>query len=197
MTATVAVAAQEIGTPTPAGTATGAGTATPPPPPLETALTGEATPASGATELAPAQLPAATTRPEVQAAAGGAYSIVRSDVYPYTVLPNESWTVVSVRTGVPIDALQAANPQAIRPLEWLLTREVLDIPVLPQPDWPRPFVARYTVLPGDSWSRIGTDWQVSPTLLWAVNPHLWRWWQVLIAGDEMLIPPAPVWPPAP
>lgn len=126
---------------------------------------------------------------------GGAYAIVTSGVYPYKVLPNESWTIVSGRTGVPIDALQAANPQAIRPSAWLLTNEVLDIPVLPQPDWPRSFVALYTVQPGDSWSSIGAAWQVSPTLLWAVNPELRRWWHVLIAGDEMIIPPAPAWPP--
>ena len=127
---------------------------------------------------------------------GGAYALVTAGVYPYKVLPDESWTIVSGRTGVSIDALQAANPQAMRPSEWLLTNEVLEIPVLPQPDWPRSFVALYTVQPGDSWSSIGAGWQVSPTLLWAVNPELRRWWRVLLAGDEMIIPPAPAWPPA-
>lgn len=133
----------------------------------------------------------------VRVVAGGAYSIVGAGVYPYRVLPNDSWTMVSGRSGVPIDVLQAANPQAIRPSEWLLTNEVLDIPVLSQPEWPRSFVVLYTVQTGDSWSSIGTDWQVSPMLLWAVNPALWRWWQVLVAGDEMTIPPAPAWPPEP
>ena len=125
-----------------------------------------------------------------------ALSVISAGFYPYKVLPDESWTVVAGRTGVPIDALQAANPQAIRPSEWLLTNEVLRIPVLPQPDWPRASVVLYTVQPGDSWNSIGVEFQVSPTLLWAVNPELRRWWHVLIAGDEMIIPPAPTWPPA-
>jgi LysM repeat protein len=115
-----------------------------------------------------------------------------ADIYPYKVLPDESWTVVSGRTGVPIAALQAANPQAIRDNEWLLTNEVLQIPVLPQPDWLRSSVVIHAVQPGESWYSIAADFQISHTLLWAVNWHLRRPWGVLITGDEMIVPPAPV-----
>jgi len=111
--------------------------------------------------------------------------------YPYKVLPNESWTVVAGRTGVAIADLQAANPQAIRGREWLLTNEVLQVPVLPQPEWPRAAVLLHTVQAGESWYRIAADYRISPTLLWAVNAHLWRPLGVLIAGDEMIVPPAP------
>ena len=122
----------------------------------------------------------------------GAAATTGADIYPYKVLPNESWTVVSGRTGVPIAALQAANPQAIRDNEWLLTNEVLQIPVLPQPDWLRSSVLVDIVQPGESWNSIGARFQISPTLLWAVNGHLRRPWGVLMAGDEMIVPPGPV-----
>jgi hypothetical protein len=110
-------------------------------------------------------------------------------------LPDESWSIVAGRTGVAITDLQAANPQAMRANAWLLTNEVLQIPVMPQPEWPRAGVILYTVQPGDSWNSIAADFQISPTLLWAVNWHLRRPWGVLITGDEMIIPPGPQWPP--
>ncbi|MCB9118697.1 MAG: LysM peptidoglycan-binding domain-containing protein [Caldilineaceae bacterium] len=182
-TGTPAVAVSETATPT----------ATPAP--VTVAEVTPSAPGTPATAAARTPLAAVTARPTAESAAGGGYAILAAGFYPYTVLPDESWTIVSGRTGVPIDALQAANPQAIRPSQWLLTNEVLEIPVLPQPGWPRAAVVLYTVQPGDSWNSIGADLQVSPTLLWAVNPALRRWWQVLIAGDEMIIPPAPAWPP--
>jgi hypothetical protein len=137
-----------------------------------------------------------TTTPKAAAATpadSGAAVTVGAAVYPYKVLPNDSWTVVSSLTGVPMDALQAANPQAMRPNEWLLTNEVLQIPVLPQPDWPRSSIILYTVQPGESWNSSGARFQISPTLLWAVNWHLRRPWGVLITGDEMIVPPGPRW----
>ena len=119
---------------------------------------------------------------------------VGAATYPYKVLPDDSWSVVARRTGVPIGALQATNPQAIHPNEWLITNELLQIPVAPQPGWLRSSVVLYTVQPGESWNSIATDFQVSPTLLWAVNWHLRRPWGVLITGDEMIVPPGPRWP---
>ena len=135
----------------------------------------------------------ATAASAATAADTGAAVTVGADVYLYKVLPDESWTIVAGRTGVPIAALQAANPQAIRDNEWLLTNEVLQIPVRPQPGWPRSSIVIYTVQPGESWNSIAADFLVSPTLLWAVNPHLRRPWGVLITGDQMFVPPAPRW----
>ena len=93
------------------------------------------------------------------------------------------------------ERIVAANPQAIRANAWLLTNEVLAVPVMLQPEWPRADVIRYTVQQGDSWNSIAADFQISPTLLWAVNWHLRRPWGVLITGDEMIVPPGPRWPP--
>lgn len=153
------------------------------------ARTSTATLTATATETRPSP----STEPSVSSEEQ-ALTHLSADGYPYTVLPGESWIVVSERTGVSLQMLQAANPQAIRPSGWLMVNEVLEIPVAPQADWPRTGVGVYTVRTGDSWSRIGAHFAVSPTLLWAVNPTLRRPWQVLVAGDPMTIPPAPRWP---
>lgn len=205
-TATVIAALPGTSTREATGTATETMAATVTPAAEATGAAMDATTLLTATTAPSDTAPAATPRPGSSTAPSAGRGASQSDsdalpvlsagFYPYKVLPDENWTIVAGRTGVPIDALQAANPQAIRPSEWLLTNEVLEIPVLPQPDWPRASIVLYTVQPGDSWSSIGADLQVSPTLLWAVNPQLRRWWQVLISGDEMIIPPAPAWPPA-
>ena len=111
--------------------------------------------------------------------------------YHYTALPGDSWGTVAGRTGVTIDDLKTANPQALRPTGWLMLGEVLVIPIIPQSNWPRATIVVVTVAPGESWSGIAAEYTVSRTLLWAVNPSLRRPGDVLITGDQMVIPPAP------
>ena len=113
------------------------------------------------------------------------------DAYLYTVLPGDSWGTVSQRTGVSMDMLKASNPQALRPTGWLLMGDVLTIPILPQPNWPRSAIEIYTVQPRESWNWIADKFMVSHTLLWAVNPELQRPNKVLYTGDQLIIPPAP------
>ncbi len=79
----------------------------------------------------------------------------------------------------------------MRPTGWLLVDEVLMIPILPRSDWPRTTVETYAVQPGESWSKIAAQFQISRTLLRAVNPELRRPGYVLFTGDIMVIPPAP------
>ena len=146
------------------------------------------TPVLPATPVAQTSVPPpVSTRVPRQVTADG----TQASFYSYTVLPGDSWGTVAGRTGVAIDDLKAANPQALRSTGWLMLGEVLAIPILPQPDWPRTTIVVVTVAPGESWSGIAAKYTVSPTLLWAVNPSLRRPGKVLITGDQMVIPPAP------
>jgi LysM repeat protein/tetratricopeptide (TPR) repeat protein len=46
----------------------------------------------------------------------------------YVVQPGDSWTSLSLKTGISIRELQAANPQAVRPTGWLIVGEELQLP---------------------------------------------------------------------
>lgn len=128
--------------------------------------------------------------PVAQAAPAEASS-VQSCGYWYTVRPGDSWSRVSAATGVSIAALQAANPNLVRPPQnWLFVGDQMWIPCgAPPPPQPPPCGYWYTVQPGDSWSRISARTGVSVGALQAANPGLVRppsnW---LFVGDRMWIP---------
>ena len=50
------------------------------------------------------------------------------DGYNYTVQQGDSWATVAQRTGVSVDALKEANPDAVRENDWLLVGETLLVP---------------------------------------------------------------------
>src|SRR3954465_2275208 len=51
------------------------------------------------------------------------------DTYDYTVQEGDSWPTVASHTGVSVEALQAANPEAAaRDTGWLMVGETLEIP---------------------------------------------------------------------
>ncbi len=109
----------------------------------------------------------------------------RGEGYWYTVRPGDSWWSISVQTGIPVGALQAANPQAIRPNLWLWQGERLWIPT-GQVTRQRGYW--YIVQPGDSWLDLAIRTGVSVSVLkrlnpQAVHPHDWMW-----AGDRIFIP---------
>lgn len=127
----------------------------------------------------------------VAQAAPAEVSSVQSCGYWYTVRPGDSWSRVSAATGVSIAALQAANPNLVRPPQnWLFVGDQMWIPCGAPPPPPPPSCGYwYTVQPGDSWSRISARTGVSISALQAANPGLVRppsnW---LFVGDHMWIP---------
>lgn len=62
-----------------------------------------------------------------------ALSLSRPSLSPgwYIVQPGDSWSSLAARTGLSIRALQAANPYAARPNQWLVIGERLWIPRMP------------------------------------------------------------------
>ena len=117
----------------------------------------------------------------------------RGEGYWYTVRPGDSWWSISVQTGIPVGALQAANPQAIRPNLWLWQGERLWIPT-GQVTRQRGYW--YIVQPGDSWLDLAIRTGVSVSVLkrlnpQAIHPNDWMW-----AGDRIFIPTSAV-PEAP
>ena len=137
----------------------------------------------------------------------------------YEVRPGDSWTNLSARTGISIEALQAANPGAVRESGWLIVGETL---VLPGPTSELPTavpptavpptavpptavpeeaasqeaaaVQTYQVQAGESWNSVAQKLGVSADLLRAANPQAVRPGLVLYR-DEILTVPA-VTPPA-
>ena len=103
--------------------------------------------------------------------------------YTYAVQRGDNWYSVSVRTGVSIDDLQAANPQAVRASGWLITGEKLFIPT----DKPVA-TTTYTVQPGESWSIIAKKFGISMGLLKAANPQAVRYDDVLRRNEVLNIP---------
>ena len=103
--------------------------------------------------------------------------------YTYAVQRGDNWYSVSVRTGVSIDDLQAANPQAVRGSGWLITGEKLFIPT----DKPVA-TTTYTVQPGESWSIIAKKFGISIGLLKAANPQAVRYDDVLRRNEVLNIP---------
>lgn len=127
--------------------------------------------------------------------------------YWYSVQPGDSWSRVSARTGVPVGALQAANPGLVRPpRNWLYVGDVMWIPCSPAPPGPPPGPPPpscgywYTVRPGDSWSVIAARTGTSISALQAANPSKVRPGNVIFAGESLWIPcgggpPSPPPPP--
>jgi LysM repeat protein len=143
--------------------------------------------------------------PSVQAAPEPAPAAV-SCGYWYTVRPGDSWSRVSARTGVPVGALQAANPGLVRPpRNWLYVGDTMWIPCNPAPPPPAPPPSCgywYRVQPGDSWSVIAARTGTSVSQLQAANPSKVRPGNVIYAGESLWIPcggsvPPPSPPPHP
>lgn len=103
--------------------------------------------------------------------------------YTYTVQPGDNWTVVARRVGLPVEELQAANPQAVRPSGWLIVGEKLFVPTAPLAE-----EEFYTVQPGDGWTIIADRLGIPTALLQAANPRYLRPNLVLHAGERLLIP---------
>ena len=108
--------------------------------------------------------------------------------YWYTVQRGDSWSKVARRTGVPVRALQAANPDKVRPPRyWLYAGDMLWIPC----DEPPPPVCQYhyRVQWGDSWAKVSRKTGVPVHLLQQANPNKVRpprYW--LYAGEVLCIP---------
>lgn len=104
--------------------------------------------------------------------------------YEYTVQEGESWDTVAARTGVSVNDLKAANPEAAaRENGWLLVGETLLVPV---PAAAPPKI--HKVQAGESWHSIAAQYNISVSLLRAANPHAVRDSNVLYRGDELVIP---------
>jgi hypothetical protein len=118
--------------------------------------------------------------------------------YPYagyrcgywaTVQRGESWSSISAYTGVPIRALQAANPGKVRPPRyWLYAGESLWIPCGGPPP-PPACMYFYKVRHGDGWYSVSRHTGVPVPMLQAANPGKVRppkYW--LYAGETLCIP---------
>lgn len=103
--------------------------------------------------------------------------------YTYVVQRGDNWYTVSVRTGASIDALQAANPQAVRRSGWLITGEKLFVPTQKPVN-----TTTYTVQRGESWSVIAKKFGISIGLLKAANPQAIRPDDVLHRNETLVIP---------
>lgn len=106
--------------------------------------------------------------------------------YVYTVREGDSWESVARLTGLSVDQLKEANPDAVRDTEWLLAGEELVIPISGG--------ARrtHTVEAGESWGSIADQYNVSVALLQAANPASVRTGSILYRGERLVIPPAGV-----
>ncbi len=104
--------------------------------------------------------------------------------YWYTVQPGDSWWKLSQNTGIPMVALQAANPKISHYRDWLIIGEAIWIPKMDHNYY-------YVVRPGDSWLSVSLLTGVSGAKLRAANPkqardaHGW-----LYVGDRLTVPVA-------
>ncbi len=106
--------------------------------------------------------------------------------YIYTVQEGDSWDTVARKTGVDVDTLQAANPDAMRSTGWLLSGEKLTVPAVGDAE-----SQTHVVGAGESWSSIAEMYGVSVNLLFAANPDAVRPGLVLYRGETLVIPAAP------
>ncbi len=106
------------------------------------------------------------------------------DGYNYTVQQGDSWATVAQRTGVSVDALKEANPDAVRENDWLLVGETLLVPsrLSSSPTY-------HIVTAGESWNSIAEDYGVPVDLLRAANPGSIRTGNILYRGERLVIPP--------
>ena len=108
--------------------------------------------------------------------------------YTYAVQRGDNWDTVAARTGIPVETLQAANPQAIRENLWLRIGDDLFVPT--ESVSLTDATSVHTVKFGESWSIIAAKYDVPIRLLQAVNPDSIRTDLVLYRDEELLIPPA-------
>lgn len=112
-------------------------------------------------------------------------TVFAQDGYDYTVQEGESWDTVAAQTGVSVDELQAANPEAAeRENGWLLVGETLLIPTAAVATPTR----NHKVQSGESWNSIADDYGISVGLLRAANPQAVRSSNILYRGEELVIP---------
>ena len=110
--------------------------------------------------------------------------------YDYTVLQGDNWDSVAATTGVSVEALQAANPEAAeRESGWLLVGETLTVPSIATSTPSTPAII-HKVESGESWNSIANDYNVSVGLLRAANPQAIRQGNILYRGEELIIPVA-------
>lgn len=103
--------------------------------------------------------------------------------YNYTVQNGDSWESVAASTGVSVDALKAANDEAVRENDWLLVGETLLIPS----DLSTSSVS-HTIKSGESWNSIAEDYGIPADLLRAANPNSIRAGNILYRGEILIIP---------
>lgn len=103
--------------------------------------------------------------------------------YTYVVQRGDNWYTVSVRTGLSIAELRAANPQAVRSSGWLITGEKLFVPTQKPVN-----TTTYNVKAGESWSVIAKKFGISIGLLKAANPKSVRPDDVLHRNETLVIP---------
>lgn len=103
--------------------------------------------------------------------------------YTYVVQRGDNWYTVSVRTGLSIAELRAANPQAVRGSGWLITGEKLFVPTKQPVN-----TTTYNVQAGESWSVIAKKFGISIGLLKAANPQAVRPDDVLHRNETLVIP---------
>ena len=111
--------------------------------------------------------------------------------YWYKVVPGDTWSGVSRKTGVSVSGLMSANPSLVRWNQWLYACDWMWIPCCPKPCCPQPSgycSYWYQVVPGDSWYRVSWKTGRSYYTLWNANPahHHWNNW--LYAGHWLCIP---------
>lgn len=108
------------------------------------------------------------------------------DGYSYTVERGDSWSTVSEATGVPVNVLKEANPDAVRATDWLIVGEELFIPAADAVDEPEPEI--YVVGAGESWNSIAESLGITAAALKAANPLSIRTAEVLYVGERLVIP---------
>lgn len=105
--------------------------------------------------------------------------------YHYTVQEGDTWESVAQRTGVSVEQLQEANPDAVRDTGWLINGEQLFIPTsTPTQN------KTHVVKAGESWASIAAQYGIPVSLLRAANPGSIRSGSVLYEGERLTIPPA-------
>lgn len=105
--------------------------------------------------------------------------------YYYTIQEGDSWTSVAAEVGVSVEALKAANPEAVNENDWLISGEQLFVPTATAVE-----TLRHTVGGGESWNSIADKYNISVDLLMAANPNAIRPGEVLYRGERLIIPPA-------
>jgi LysM repeat protein len=104
--------------------------------------------------------------------------------YNYTVQNGDSWDSVAQRTGISVESLQAANPEAAeRENGWLLVGETLVVPASLSES-----STSHRVKSGESWNSIADQYGISVALLRAANPQAIRTGNILYRGEILTIP---------